>query len=79
MAVSLIRQLLAQRLKIDHERVDAFASESEEKVRTIQASQLGGTFLGDLALRIPMNGRRQPELSGQLVWRTPQGSKDLCG
>jgi hypothetical protein len=78
-AVSLIRQLPAQGLEIDDESVDALAGQREEKVRPIQVSQLGSTLLGDLALRIPVNGRRKPELSGKLVRRASQGGTDLCG
>jgi hypothetical protein len=44
-AVSVIRHLPAQGFEIDYESVDAFAGKSEEKVRPIQASQLGGTLL----------------------------------
>src|SRR4051794_4235075 len=78
-AVSVIRQLPAQGFEIDHESVDAFAGKSEDEVRPIQTSQLGGTFLRDLALRVPVNGRRKPKLSGELVRRAVQGSADFCG
>jgi hypothetical protein len=75
----VIRQLPSQGFEVDHESANAFSGKSEEKVSPIQVSQLSCTLLGDSPLRIPMNGRRKPKLSGQLVGRAAQGRTDFCG
>src|SRR5215210_9095426 len=58
---------------------DLSPEQLSQELRSAQAGDLGGLPLGDQALGVPMAGRGEPHLDGELGRCLPQGREDRRG
>jgi len=75
MRTSGIPQLSREILFVDHEDIDTASSEFREELGPSHAGGVGGASHGDPALLIPVDGRGQTHLVGNLVRCLTQGRK----